>query len=1173
MSNHDRGGAVVDSRGRQRQPVAANPRRSRSADRARPQYKDSRRNYTASPTRNRIEVQATYSDCAYHMPQSEPIYHDIEKERMHQSRSLSPGRARGLTATPYDSYQARRKDDPRQRYAEEANSQRYGYPRPSDSDRKQTTDALLMFNDAFDTGSALTGWSEQELIRKKKTKNESKKDKSYGKKKKSREPRIMNMPAALKFNTPSTEMPVIGERKRYYRGADGPSGPMTRQVIKKPVAPLATPEEPQQKRSWTITSTFSRSSDMESTQSSSEDPEGASNAAVRRWMQAKLDRKQKDDFPLLSTKSTEPASFRKKDAPGPVARKPSPVLHDSTPCQFDSSEELVEQLRSSKEERRHNASRNTSSRFESEWIQCDSDMNVTPDHDTSLRFSRYSGTGFNHSQDMADDGSPTSVISSQPFKKRAFKAQPPNDIKPKSILRNSPRGRGTCLDGTHPLNRPRSHYQGGDEIRPRITRTRFSDNVEQRTYDNKEEAYVSDADDEKDYVNDYSDQGAFPIQQRNQITELYGTDQYGQEGGVDDNYEPVRMGAAPRYEPPEEESTEEESTMEEPPEEESDILDFAGDFGDSNKNEISMAPPPNGFTDVDGNCLSPIRSSKISDAVVGPVVEERTLPPYIPELQSRFPKEQSAVPPRRATSPQRAINQSYESSSPPQNESDQYEANPVSISSSFDIGEHWINDEDYDITDDEFDNQGELSFLQVVAAVVIQTTVRRFLAVGIFEKMIEAHFKSIAGEDIMEPVMLPQRKEVSTVQQPRHQEVPTAQQPRHELIQKTVVSREIDPKPFRPDPPPQNQQELLQRYISSAIAIQRVFRGWWVRDSLHVDNYCAILLQQAARGFLARTNFYYDMYRIILAQSYVRMVMAREMAAERFAYVVAIQTHIRGYLARKRRSGFLSQHRLHLAQYAAAAKIQARCRAFLVQEQYLNLLADILIVQSTARRWIANNMVVPYLKSKNIGNTDCVLVDDFSHRRISHGRHNEELANCSVKKIDYSDVLGVCKKKKSKFPNSLMRPPRPTVDTHYERQHTAIKRSPVFRPVEYAPSDEIEESLFEQEQLSVKVSPSDERLNVDSPLLQQSSVRPNPGVGLRYVPSYEESPKQYRPAVNAAREAMQQEQGQQLGEPASPVAAFDASPRRRAPNNAAAAFWEQKTASQPNPIVPPKGWR
>ena len=573
--------------------------------------------------------------------------------------------------------------------------------------------------------------------------------------------------------------------------------------------------------------------------------------------------------------------------------------------------------------------------------------------------------------------------------------------------------------------------------------------------------------------------------------------------------------------------------------------------------------------------------------------------------------------------------------------------------------------------------------IQVVAAVVIQTIVRRFLAVRNFERMMEAHFKSIAGGDIMEPVMLSQQKAV-----------PTEQQRRHQLIQKTVGSRKIEPKPFRADPPPQNKQERIQRCISSAIVIQRIFRGWWARDSLHLDNYCAILLQKSARGFLAKANFYYDMYRIVLAQSYVRTVLARKMAAERSAFVVAIQSQIRGYLARKRTRGFLPEHKLRLAQYAAAAKIQACCRAFLVQERYLNTLADILIVQSMARRWIANNLVVPYLKSENIGNADCVVVGDYSHRRIEHTRHNEEPANRSVEEMDYSDVLGMCKKKKSTFPKSLMRPPAPTVDTQYERQHQKTERFPVCRLVEYLPSDDIEESPFEQELLRIckskfpdylmrpptptvdtqyerqheetelspiyrlveysssddiedypfeqellrickkkkskfpnslmrpptptvdtqyerkheeterspvwcrpfeyspsddieesrseeqeqrsdKVSPPDERTDPDSSFVEQSPIRSNPAVAFSYTPAYEESQrKPYRPTGNAARETMHQEQEQQLVERASPTVACGASPRRSASKNAAAAVWEQQTASQPNPILPFKGgWR
>jgi hypothetical protein len=1113
----------------------------------------------------------------HHMAPSEPTYHDVEGNRRQQSRqqqkhsrSLSPaGPRRGtLEATPHDLYhRVRQNADPHQQFAAQAYSQRYS--RQEKVHRKEMTESLLMFSDAFDTASALTGWSEQELIQKKKKKFEKK----PSKKKKHREPRILNMPGALKRNNSSSELPAVGERKRYYRGGDGPSGTMSRGITQKRT--ISQPKSDSPKRHWNIVPTFSKSSEMDSTQSSTDVADDVSNPAVRRWIKSKQRRKKKEDFPLLSSKSAEKASFPKKDAPGPVARRPSPQIFDSAIYQYDVSGEQVHIASEEKQSqspitrsssskspsRRPTSSRSPSNRSNSSrsparqtdiaassatkqdsrnvfpnsddaWMQAGSDLNVTPDIDTSYHLSQYGGTAMNHSPDLPDDRSPTSVASRQAYKKRARDKSSDGSGKPRSILRNSPRQQATRRDGTYPLNRTRSSYDEDDNDFPQRMQTRFSDNVEQRTYYMDEDKYMSESDNEFSFVNDYSDQGAFPVQERSQggldhfdngHGDFFSRSNQDRAQAVEPNFfekkeesyseEPTRLGAVPRY------HSDTTGTDINP------ILSLGSD--DSTR--ISKDPPTEGigFTDRDGKALSPIRPTKKSESKLDPVDRARNIQP-IPRPQARYARQPEPVPAAHKISPVRSIPQAYDIESPPRDYSDIYETSAVPTSASLEGGEKWIADEAYDIADDEFeDHESDLAFMQVVAAVVIQTTFRRYLAVLTFERMVKEHFKSIAGPDIMDQLVPATQRHMPIAQspklQPQHIEAvqvtrrqapfPVSRappiNPARQLIQKSAPS---ESKPYRPDPPPQNQRERVQLYIKCAIKIQRIFRGWWIRDSLHVDHYCATLIQQAARGFLSRNSYYYDMYRIILAQAHLRMMMAREMAAERFASIVIMQAHIRGYLVRMHTRRDMSDGTLHLAEYAAATKVQALFRAFSLQEKYLNILADILIVQSVARRWIAVTFEIPHLASGRVADTERMVEDDLNQQQQQVVEPcNEELPSRSMGEMSHNEVIGMWRKKKKYNPNSPVRPQLvPNSATNHDHVEKATEAA---HPIVITPSDKV--SAVEDRRTAtglnvrpVVISPSDEASEPRPAKRRPVVISPNTGEALYgAAPKVKDEPK------------------------------------------------------------------
>lgn len=89
-------------------------------------------------------------------------------------------------------------------------------------ERMHTNSLVLMFGDEPDTVSAMTAWSEQKLLKKKKKVQRKRKEKTaYGKKDKNKkDTRILNLPPSpshslgrvMNYNSPS--------RKKYSRGAD-----------------------------------------------------------------------------------------------------------------------------------------------------------------------------------------------------------------------------------------------------------------------------------------------------------------------------------------------------------------------------------------------------------------------------------------------------------------------------------------------------------------------------------------------------------------------------------------------------------------------------------------------------------------------------------------------------------------------------------------------------------------------------------------------------------------------------------------------------------------------------------------------------------------------------------------------------------------------------------------
>jgi IQ calmodulin-binding motif len=170
-------------------------------------------------------------------------------------------------------------------------------------------------------------------------------------------------------------------------------------------------------------------------------------------------------------------------------------------------------------------------------------------------------------------------------------------------------------------------------------------------------------------------------------------------------------------------------------------------------------------------------------------------------------------------------------------------------------------------------------------------------------------------------------------------------------------------------------------FTLAAIRIQSLFRGFWVRDCLNVDNYCATVIQHAYRRHCYRMEFKFQVYRIMIVQSVWRRQLARREASFRLVCVLLLQSAIRRFLehrertrgrcvvAEPRESKPRSAYRTSRSKQSdlsravprrqgskedvAATLIQKNWRSFYYETNYLKTLLDVLLVQTAVRRWFA----------------------------------------------------------------------------------------------------------------------------------------------------------------------------------------------------------------------------
>ncbi len=157
----------------------------------------------------------------------------------------------------------------------------------------------------------------------------------------------------------------------------------------------------------------------------------------------------------------------------------------------------------------------------------------------------------------------------------------------------------------------------------------------------------------------------------------------------------------------------------------------------------------------------------------------------------------------------------------------------------------------------------------------------------------------------------------------------------------------------------------LDVFAVAAMRIQSMFRGWYARDCIAIDNYCATIIQNAYRSHSAEKRYQLDRNYIIRAQAWARRKRAFDVFATCMYCVVAIQAAFRAYQVRKSiRQRF--QEPPSFIQHVAATVIQAQWRCFRCEMAFLRAYEDILLVQSVARGWVTRRLIKSWLRARNI---------------------------------------------------------------------------------------------------------------------------------------------------------------------------------------------------------------
>ncbi|GAX12061.1 hypothetical protein FisN_8Lh163 [Fistulifera solaris] len=217
------------------------------------------------------------------------------------------------------------------------------------------------------------------------------------------------------------------------------------------------------------------------------------------------------------------------------------------------------------------------------------------------------------------------------------------------------------------------------------------------------------------------------------------------------------------------------------------------------------------------------------------------------------------------------------------------------------------------------------AFLETVAAIVIQTNARRFLAMRYVDRLTEQivnemHAKyvrlyknehRINGNVVHE--ITPSTKSDTNRAQTSFNAVPVSpQRTDHNRILKDDMQQEMG----------------YDLFNLAAIRIQAAFRGFWARDSLDVEHFCASLIQKYVRRYLCETKYKYGHYHVypyaVRIQTTWRGVLAKQNLHRSIGAAILIQAYARGFIERlpSQKSVFSYARRTESGRYAKTEKLR-----------------------------------------------------------------------------------------------------------------------------------------------------------------------------------------------------------------------------------------------------------
>jgi len=197
-------------------------------------------------------------------------------------------------------------------------------------------------------------------------------------------------------------------------------------------------------------------------------------------------------------------------------------------------------------------------------------------------------------------------------------------------------------------------------------------------------------------------------------------------------------------------------------------------------------------------------------------------------------------------------------------------------------------------------------------------------------------------------------------------------------------------------------EAFLRGYRHACTKIQAAHRSWAVRDEVSYNNYSATQIQKIVRGYIAAAYVYDVIYWITRVQACARGKLGRmhfvQLKKQRQACALKVQSLYRGCIVRRKCTQMKhcictiqASYRAHVAQNIyqealsslikmqgvvrqlaarkemqarrfacenlAASKIQATWRGFQGYTDYIFALVDILVIQRSMRKWIAQKKV------------------------------------------------------------------------------------------------------------------------------------------------------------------------------------------------------------------------